>query len=64
VQRLYALLLQRQQPLKEVEQALFWDSVTFNAMTQWRKIHIPIFIAFAVLALGHIISIFLFWGWV
>jgi hypothetical protein len=50
--------------LKEVEQALFWDSVTFNAMMQWRKIHIPIFIAFTVLALGHIISIFLFWGWV
>jgi hypothetical protein len=51
-------------PLKEIDQALFWDSVTFNAMTQWRKIHIPIFIAFAVLALGHICSIFLFWEWI
>lgn len=48
----------------EVEQALFWESVTFDAMAKWRKVHIPIFIAFAVLALGHIISIFLFWGWV
>jgi hypothetical protein len=48
----------------EVEQALFWDAVTLDAMTQWRKVHIPIFIVFAVLALGHIISIFLFWGWV
>lgn len=47
----------------EVEQAVFWESVTFDAMTKWRKIHIPIFIVFAVLALGHIISIFLFWGW-
>jgi hypothetical protein len=47
----------------EVEQAVFWDAVTFDAMTQWRKVHIPIFIVFAVLALGHIISIFLFWGW-
>jgi hypothetical protein len=47
----------------EVEQAVFWDSVTLNAMTQWRKVHIPIFIAFAVLALGHIVSIVLFWGW-
>lgn len=47
----------------EVEQAVFWESVTFDAMTKWRKVHIPIFIAFAVLALGHIISIFLFWGW-
>jgi hypothetical protein len=27
-------------------------------------VHIPIFIVFAVLALGHIISVFLFWGWI
>lgn len=48
----------------EVEQAVFWDAVTLDAMTKWRKVHIPIFIVFAVLSLGHIISIFLFWGWV
>ena len=47
----------------EVEQAVFWESVTFDAMAKWRKVHIPIFVAFAVLALGHIVSIFLFWGW-
>jgi hypothetical protein len=47
----------------EVEQAVFWESVTFDAMTKWRKVHIPIFIVFAMLSLGHIISIFLFWGW-
>lgn len=47
----------------EVEQAVFWDAVTVDAMARWRKVHIPIFIAFAVLALGHIVSIFLFWGW-
>jgi len=47
----------------EVEQAVFWDAVTLDAMTQWRKVHIPIFMVFAVLSLGHIISIFLFWGW-
>ena len=47
----------------EVEQAVFWDSVALGAMAQWRKVHIPIFIVFAVLALGHIVSIFLFWGW-
>lgn len=47
----------------EVEQAVFWESVTFDAMANWRKVHIPFFIVFAVLALGHIISIFLFWGW-
>ncbi len=48
----------------EVEQAVFWDAVALKAMVQWRKVHIPIFIVFAVLALGHIVSIFLFWGWV
>ena len=48
----------------EVEQAVFWDAVSLDAMTQWRKVHIPIFIVFAVLSLGHIISIFLFWGWI
>jgi hypothetical protein len=48
---------------QEVEQAVFWDAVTLDAMTQWRKVHIPIFMVFAVLALGHIVSIFLFWEW-
>lgn len=48
----------------DVEQAMFWDAVTLDAMNKWRKVHIPIFVVFAVLALGHIFSIFLFWGWV
>lgn len=48
----------------EVEQAVFWDAVSLDSMTRWRKVHIPIFIVFAVLALGHIISVFLFWGWI
>ncbi|MEI7842328.1 MAG: hypothetical protein WCI39_04780 [Gallionellaceae bacterium] len=47
----------------EVAQAVFWDATTLDAMTQWRKVHIPIFIVFAVLAIGHLVSIFLFWGW-
>ena len=49
---------------REVEQAVFWDAVALDAMAQWRKVHIPIFIVFVVLALGHIFSVFLFWGWV
>jgi hypothetical protein len=48
----------------EVEQSLFWDAVTVDAMAQWRKVHIPIFIVFTVLAMGHIVSVLLFWGWV
>ena len=47
----------------EIEQEIFWDAVVLDAMAKWRKIHIPIFIVFSVLALGHIASIFLFWGW-
>ncbi|MEI7456933.1 MAG: hypothetical protein WCK93_09435 [Nitrosomonadales bacterium] len=48
----------------DVEQAMFWDAVTLDAMNKWRKVHIPIFLVFAALALGHITSIFLFWGWI
>jgi hypothetical protein len=50
--------------LPEVEKAVFWDAVSLDAMTQWRKIHIPIFVVFAVLSLGHILGIFLFWAWI
>mgnify|MGYP007125370965 FL=1 len=32
----------------EFDQAVFWDAVALDAMTQWRKVHIPIFIAFAL----------------
>lgn len=34
-----------------------------DLVARWRRIHIPIFIVFSTLALGHIVSIFLFWGW-
>ena len=47
----------------EIERLIFWDSVALKAMAQWRKVHIPISIVFAVLAIGHIFSIFLFWEW-
>lgn len=47
----------------ELEDSLYWDSLTFDAVKQWRAIHYPITLAFAVLASGHIVSIFLFWGW-
>lgn len=47
----------------ELEDSLYWDSLTFDAVRQWRVVHYPITLAFAVLALGHIVSIVLFWGW-
>ncbi len=47
----------------QLEDRLYWDSLTFDAVRQWRAVHFPVTLAFAVLALGHIASIFLFWGW-
>ena len=48
---------------EKLEEQLYWDSLTFNVVKKWRVIHIPITLAFAVLAIAHIFSIFLFWGW-
>jgi hypothetical protein len=46
-----------------IEDSLYWDSLTYDAVKQWRVIHYPVTLAFAVLALGHIVSVFVFWGW-
>jgi len=48
---------------EEVERRLFWDATTYDLMKQWRVVHLPISLAFAVLGLAHILSIFLFWQW-
>lgn len=48
---------------EQMEERLHWDSLMFDTVKRWRVIHYPITLAFAVLALSHIISIFLFWGW-
>ena len=47
----------------EIAERVHFDTLTFNAIKQWRVIHVPITLAFGGLALAHIISIFLFWGW-
>jgi hypothetical protein len=47
----------------ELEVSLYWDSLTFDAVKQWRAVHYPITLAFTVLAGGHIVSTLLFWGW-
>lgn len=47
----------------EVEKRLFWDATTFDLMKKWRAVHLPITLAFAVLGITHILSIFLFWQW-
>lgn len=55
----------RQQELagEDIEERLYRDSLTFDVMKQWRVVHLPITLAFAVLALAHIVAVFLFWGW-
>jgi hypothetical protein len=47
----------------EIVDQLYWDSLTFDAVKQWRVVHFPITLAFAVLAIAHIVAVFLFWGW-
>jgi hypothetical protein len=48
---------------ESLDEQMYWDSLTFDVVKKWRVIHIPITLAFAVLALAHIVAIFLFWGW-
>ena len=50
-------------PEDEVEKRLFWDATAFDLMKKWRAVHLPITLAFAVLGVTHILSIFLFWQW-
>lgn len=55
----------RQQGLsaEELAERTYWDSLTFDTVKQWRAVHFPITLAFTVLALAHIVAVFLFWGW-
>lgn len=47
----------------QIEQAMFWDAVTYDLMGKWRAVHIPITLVFAILSVGHIVGILLFWSW-
>ena len=55
----------RQQGLsaEQLAERTYWDSLTVDAVKQWRSVHFPITLAFAVLALAHIVAVFFFWGW-
>lgn len=46
-----------------IEEQTHWDSLTVGIVKQWRVVHRPITLAFAVLSLAHIVAVFLFWGW-
>jgi hypothetical protein len=56
-------MLRRGVPESELEERVFVDTVAFDVVKQWRAVHFPITLAFGVLALAHIIAVFLFWGW-
>ena len=46
-----------------LDKEVFWDAVAVDVMKQWRAVHFPITLAFGVLGVAHILSIFLFWQW-
>lgn len=47
----------------DLEERLYWDTLTFDVVKQWRVVHFPITLAFAVLALAHIVAVFWYWSW-
>jgi hypothetical protein len=49
--------------VEQIDERLYWDGLTLDLVKQWRVVHTPITLAFAVLATAHIVSVFLFWGW-
>lgn len=55
----------RAQGLSEaaLEESLHWDSLTFDIVRRWRVVHYPVTLAFAVLALAHIMAVFWHWSW-
>ena len=56
-------MLRQGVPEAELEERVYLDTLTFDAVKQWRAVHFPITLAFTVLALAHIIAVFVFWGW-
>jgi hypothetical protein len=56
-------MLRQGVPEADLEERVYVDTLTFDAVKQWRAVHFPITLAFGVLALAHIIAVFLFWGW-
>ena len=57
------LLRDQEMSAVDIESHLFWDATTLDMLKGWRVVHLPIALAFAALALPHIVSIFVFWGW-
>jgi hypothetical protein len=56
-------MLDRGHSAADVDERMLRDSMTFDVVKKWRVVHFPITLAFAVLALAHIVATFLFWSW-
>jgi hypothetical protein len=46
----------------DADDRLHWDTLTYDALRQWRVVHLPIALAFATLGLAHIVASLLFWS--
>lgn len=57
------LLKHAREHLQPGRQETLPGAMALEAISGWRRVHVPISVAFSVFALGHIFSIFLFWGW-
>ncbi len=57
------LLLRAGLSALDVDERLHRDTRTFDVVKNWRVVHIPISLAFGVLAVAHILSELLFWSW-
>lgn len=47
----------------QIEEELFWDALTLDVLKKWRNVHVLVSSIFGGLAITHIITIFMFWGW-
>jgi hypothetical protein len=50
-------------PPKQIDRELLAQSVLVSAMKNWRKVHMPLTMVFVGLALLHVTSTLLLWGW-
>lgn len=47
----------------EMDDRLHRDSLTYDLVRKWRVVHVPITLAFGVLATAHLVATALFWDW-
>jgi hypothetical protein len=50
-------------PAEDLQERTYWDGLALDVVKQWRTVHLPITLVFAVLASAHIVAELLFWAW-